>query len=126
AWFPPTRSSLSVAQAIARAFWEIAVNAFARRDGNVASGLDRLAKEALDDHDVAPGAVQPGMALVNPDLAEAQAAQHRAAGFVLDEDAADQLPEAGGVSGGQQRFHRGAAGAAAALGARDIDRELGD
>src|SRR5207244_11625709 len=67
-----------------------------------------------------------GTALVTPDTAEAQAAQHRAAGFVRDEDAADQLPEAGAVSGGQQRFHRGAAGAAAALGARDIDRELGD
>ena len=66
------------------------------------------------------------MLFVGADLAESDRRHQPAAGRVLDEDAGQQFPETGAAGFGDQGIHRHAAGAPSAVGARDIDRELGD
>jgi hypothetical protein len=51
--------------------------------------------QALDDHDIAPDAVEPAMLFVDADLAKAQQLQPAAAGAILDKHARDQLQKAG-------------------------------
>jgi hypothetical protein len=66
------------------------------------------------------------MTLVNAHFAKADRAEQSTAGGVLDEDARNELPEAGIAGGGEERFHRHPSGTATARGAGGIDRELGD
>ena len=56
--------------------------------------LEVLLQENLDEHDVAPGAVKAGVALVDADLAEAEGEEQSAARGVFDEDFGEELPEA--------------------------------
>jgi hypothetical protein len=48
-------------------------------------------EEPLQDHHVPPGAVEPGVLLVDPDLAEAGRPEEPPARRVLDEDAGDSF-----------------------------------
>ena len=65
------------------------------------------------------------MLFIDTDLAEAQRSQ-QCGWRRSDEDARNQLPQAGLLSCVDQRIHRQPARAVAALPAGDIHRELGD
>ena len=86
-----------------------------------------LGNQPFDDDDVAPRAVEPGVLLVDADLAKADACEQRAAGRVLDEHARHQLPEARRrARPSMSAFMRDAAGALPAGRARDVDRKFRD
>ena len=81
-------------------------------------------EQELDDDDVAPHAVESGVASVDADLAEAELPAKDKARLVLREDPADELPEAARAGLCGQRLQRDATGAPPARLARDVDREV--
>src|SRR4051794_18157507 len=98
-----------------------------RRLASVAADLNRrVAEQALDDHDVAPLAVEARVPAVDADLAEAERGAEREARLVLREDAADELPEAAPLRLLDQAAEQDPAYATAAALARDVDREVGN
>ena len=76
--------------------------------GGRAAGLAvrGLAEQPLDEHAVAPLAVEPAVAALDPDLLEAGRAMHRAAGGVGGEHARGQLVVAAALRGGAQRLEQ--------------------
>src|ERR1700716_495578 len=85
-----------------------------------------LSNESLDDDRVAPRPIELRVSAIRPDLAEPDLRQQLAAGFVLGEDAGEQLPNAPALALAHQRLHRGVAGTSPARVARNVDREVGD
>src|SRR6266550_129561 len=66
----------------------------------------RLSDEPLDDHGVAPLAVEPGMPSVRSDLAESDLRQKLAARLVLREDPREKLPHAAALALPDEGVHR--------------------
>src|SRR5215211_4299229 len=85
-----------------------------------------LTEQQLDDHAVAPLAVELAVAAVEPDLAEAERPAEREARFVLGEDPAHELPVPAALALLDQRRERRPPQASSAVRARDIDREVAD
>src|SRR5688572_29109028 len=111
----------------------LALPRFARRDavkgvselasmaGPSSRRTDILGNQPLNDDDIAPLSIEPGVLFVDADFAKAHRRHQAAAGGVLDEDSRYQLPDPRRLAGVDQGPHRHRAGAAAAPGARDVD-----
>src|SRR5262245_59332262 len=84
----------------------------------------RCTEELFDDHAVAPLAVEPAMAPVHTDLAEAYLAAEGTAGGVLREDTRDELPNAASLALVAQSLRCGGTVAGAARFPRRVDRAL--
>src|SRR5215218_1035610 len=85
-----------------------------------------LAEQPLDEHAVAPLAVEPAVAALDADLVEPRRGVDRAARRVGREDARGQLVVAGALCGRAQLEQQRAPDAAAAGGGRDVDAVLAD
>ena len=66
----------------------------------------RFAEQALDDHAIAPYAIELAVALIDADFAEPELRHQCAAGRVLRKDAREQFPKASGFRRSEQR-HQG-------------------
>src|SRR5439155_12928053 len=86
----------------------------------------RIAEQLLDDHAIAPHALELAVTPVDADDAKAGAFVKRDARGVLREDPRHELPEAASGVRVEQGLERRAAGAGAARLAVDVDRMLGD